>query len=158
MVIVPGVQRRSVGLVAAPGLSGVHPSSMADRPAALRARLGSARGGLVEAEQLGPLGPQPILVTDAFDSRVRHAMSGSASRAHATAALIGETWLTTTRSPRPGGPRALVGEELLHGLGDRCPSETRLSPPSGANVASAGPPRPELGQGSSLEGPASSSP
>ncbi len=47
----------------------------------------------------GPRRPIAIRVIDAGSRCVRHATSGPTPSAHATAALIGDTWLTTTTVP-----------------------------------------------------------
>src|SRR5205823_3363250 len=75
---------------------------------------------------MGPRSPTAIRVMEARPTNMRHATSSSVSRAHATAALIGDTWLTTTTtSPAASAVRS------SHAALTRRPTSASDSPPGG---------------------------
>ncbi len=70
-------------------------------------------------------------VIDAGVTWVRQATSSPTPRAHATAALIGETWVTTTTVPS-----LAIGDSSSSADRTRSPSATSDSPPGGVKVTS----------------------
>src|SRR5262245_7980974 len=75
--------------------------------------------------------PQPMRVSEAGATHMRHATSSPTPSAQATAALIGETWLTTTMSRSPAS-----AARSSHAARTRTPSAAIDSPPGGAQPAS----------------------
>ena len=67
-------------------------------------------------------------VIDARSSRIRHVTSLPTRSAHATAALIGDTWLTATTTPSPS--------QSQQKRRMRSATACRLSPPGGTNATS----------------------
>ena len=79
----------------------------------------------------GPSGPTSMRDTPASSTYIRQAISTGASRAQASAALIGLTWVTTTIVDR-----AARSVTSLHAAPTRAASKSSDSPPGGANEGS----------------------
>ena len=90
---------------------------------------------------VGPPGPIAMRVIDATRTNSRHPTSSPTPSAHAIAALIGDTWLTTTTSWPPG----LVEQLLARAADPGSRASTSDSPPGGHEVRVGAPRGPHLG-------------